>query len=63
MWTHKCKIYGPADGPLFGGNIVETKDDRPCYWCGLTEETSKQLSNEHINENKQFLQEINEHGQ
>ena len=54
MWTHKCKVYN---------NVVDIEADRPYYWCGLTQETAEQLSNEHINENKQFLQEINEHGQ
>ena len=42
MWTHKCKVYN---------NVVDIEADRPCYWCGLTQETAEQLSNEHINEN------------
>ena len=54
MWTHNCKVFR---------NVVSIDDDKHCHWCGLARDTSEQLDNESITEDKQFLQEINEHGQ
>jgi hypothetical protein len=58
MWIHYCKAKGGAR------NIIESNEY--CQWCGLSESQSKQLNDghdEYITDDKQFLQEINKHGQ